>query len=144
AKWENLKLAAEQSNMDIQQFKNDYENKAQLLFEEDLELKSQLGVRGFPSILFTDKEGNRFLVYGSKAFEKYEEALLKLYPEAKKKEINTDPEALFNLYPTYTTREFAEMSGKDFAATEKTLEELFDKGIIKKQVSKNGPLWIKN
>lgn len=143
-KWENLKLAAEQSGLAVQQFESDYENKAQALFEEDLQLKSRLGVRGFPSIFFTDEDGNRFLVYGSKPYEKYEEALLKLYPNAKKKEINTDPEALFGLYPTYTTKEFAEMSGKDPAAAEKTLEAMFRKGKIKKQASKNGPLWISN
>lgn len=144
AKWENLKLAAEQTNLDVQQFQSDYENRAQALFEEDLGLKSKLGVRGFPSIFFTDEDGNRFLVYGSKPYEKYEEALLKLYPEAKKKEYDKDPEALFKLYPTYTTREFAELSDKSFLEAEKILEVMFIKGIIKKQVSKNGSLWIRN
>lgn len=143
-KWQNLQLAAEQSGLDVDQFKNDFENKAKSLFEEDLQLKSQLGVRGFPSIFFTDEEGNRFLVYGSKPYEKYEEALLKLYPEAEKQEIDTEPNTLFKKYPSYTSKEFAELSGKSLLDAEKTLNELVKNGTIKKQDSKNGPLWIRN
>lgn len=143
SKWNHLKEAAKASNLDVQQFKTDYEGKAKELFEEDLELKKQMGVRGFPTIFFADEEGNRLLVYGSKPYEKYEETLLKLYPEAKKQEIDNKPENLFKLYPTYTTREFAEMSGKSRSEAENVLEELASEGKIKKQESKKGPLWIK-
>ncbi|HET8809715.1 MAG TPA: ClpXP adapter SpxH family protein [Flavobacteriaceae bacterium] len=143
SKWEHLKEAAEASNLDVRQFKTDYEGKARERFEEDLELKKQMGVRGFPTIFFADEEGNRLLVYGSKPYEKYGETLLKLYPEAKKQEIDTSPENLFNLYPTYTTREFAEISGKNMDTAENSLEGLVSEGKIKKQESKNGPLWIK-
>lgn len=143
ARWENIQKAAEESGLDTNQLKTDIENGAKALFEEDLELKSQLGVRGFPSIFFLDEDGNRFLVYGSKPYEKYEEALLKLYPEAKKKEIDTSPETLFDLYPSYTTREFAELNGTNMDEAENLLKSLTEQGKIQKQVSKNGPLWIK-
>lgn len=143
SKWEHLKEAAEASNLDVQQLKTDYEGKAKKRFEEDLKLKKQMGVRGFPSIFFADEEGNRLLVYGSRPYEKFEETLLKLYPEAEKTKIDTSPKNLFDMYPTYTTREFAEMSGKSFDEAEKLLEELVSQRKIKKREFKNGPLWTR-
>lgn len=143
SKWKNLEQAAEQSGLNVVQFKTDFETKAPELFNADLQLKRDLGVRGFPTIFFTDKNGNRFLVYGSKPYQSYEEALLKLFPRAEKKQYETSPEALFNIHSTYTTREFAELSGNNLAASEKQLSELVEaKKIIRKE-SKNGPLWIK-
>lgn len=108
-----------------------------------MQLKAELGVRGFPSIFFLDEAGNRFLVYGFKSYKKYEEALLKLYRGAGKTELDPSPENLFKLYPTYTTREFAEMSGVSFDEAEKILEDSEKKDLIEKQESKNGPLWIR-
>lgn len=143
SKWECLKEAAEASNLNVRQFKTDYEGKAKERFEEDLELKKQMGVRGFPTIYFADEEGNRLLVYGSKPYEKYRETLLQLYPEAKKQKIGTSLENLFNVYPTYTTREFAEINGKNMEQAENALKTLVSEGKIKKQESKNGPLWVK-
>jgi putative protein-disulfide isomerase len=40
-------------------FKVDYEGKAKELFEEDLKLGRELGVRGFPTIFFTDTTGQK-------------------------------------------------------------------------------------
>lgn len=144
SRWENIQKAAEESGLDTKQLKTNFENGAIKAFEEDLDLKTQMGVRGFPSIFFLDEDGNRFLVYGSKAYEKYEEAILKLYPEAKKQKIDTNPEALFNLHPSYTTREFATLSKKSMEDAESALEELNAQKKIQKQVSKNGPLWVKS
>jgi predicted DsbA family dithiol-disulfide isomerase len=89
AKWEHLLQAALETGLDALKFKDDFENGAKALFEEDLALARQLGVRGFPSIFFTDEDNNRFLVYGSKPYGQYEQALLKLYPDAVKKSIDT-------------------------------------------------------
>ena len=143
SKWENLKLAAEQCGLNVDRFKSDFETKATALFEADLQLKREMGVRGFPTIFFTDKDGNRFLVYGSKPYESYEAALLKLFPQAKKKKYDASAEALFKIHPTYTTREFAELSGNNMIESERRLNDLADANSISKQEFKNGPLWIK-
>ena len=47
AKWEHLELAAKNVGIDIVQFKQDYEGKAKELFNEDLKLGRELGVRAF-------------------------------------------------------------------------------------------------
>ena len=143
AKWEHLQEAAMQSGLDVEQFKRDFEGKAKALFEEDLAMARSLGVRGFPTIFFMDEEGNRFLVYGAKPYERYEEALHKLFPDAKKNAIETDPTSLFEKYPTVTTREFAELTGKNMQEAEVVLDKLHTQKVIDKFLSRNGALWRK-
>ena len=63
-KWEHLELAGKKVGLDIAKFKADYEGKAKELFEEDLKLGRELGVRGFPTIFFTDTTGQKEMVYG--------------------------------------------------------------------------------
>lgn len=83
---EHLELAAQRIGLDLDQFKYDYIGKAKELFNQDLELAKELGVRGFPSLFFVDETGNKEFVYGSQPYSVYEKALLTLAPTAKKLE----------------------------------------------------------
>src|SRR5690606_37574782 len=112
-RWEHLEQAAIDSGLEVAALKADFEGRAKKVFKEDLALARGMGVRGFPTIFFTDEEGNRLLVYGSKPYHSYESALLKLYPGASKKEVPTDYAALFKVYPTMAPREFAELTDND-------------------------------
>jgi len=143
ARWDNLQQAALETGLDADQLKADYEGRAVQLFQEDLMLARQLGVRGFPTIFVTDGADNRILVYGSRPYEQYEEALLKLHPEAVKQAVDTAYTSLFANYPTLTTKEFAVLSGKKTSEAEAYLQELSDQGKIGKFASKNGALWKK-
>lgn len=142
-KWENLQQAALESGLDAEKLKIDFEGKGKELFNEDLQLKRQLGVRGFPTIFFTDKEDNRFKVYGSKPYENFEQALLKLYPQAIKQLINPSYENIFSHYPTVTTKEFSVLTDQNFEDVEKLLNDLYEQKKIDKYISKNGALWTK-
>ena len=141
AKWEVLAAAAEKAELDVTQLKADFEGKAKELFEEDLKLAQELGVRGFPTIFFFDQSGNRERVYGSKAYAFYETAILKLNPSANKKEYRKDWETLFGNFKSLTAREFAELSGTPREDSEILLDELTEKGSLEKITSKNGSLW---
>src|SRR5574343_1716731 len=77
-RWEHIESAATQSNLDIKQLKVDIEKKAQDLFNEDLELSRDLDVRGFPTMFFVDTTGKREIVYGSKPYTSYVNAIQKL------------------------------------------------------------------
>lgn len=142
-KWEHLLQAALEAGLDTGAFKKDFEGSAKGLFEEDLSLARQLGVRGFPSIFFTDDNNNRVLVYGSKPYEQYEQALLKLNPNALKKIIDASWEHIFSHYVTVTTREFAVLTNRSKEAAGMVLKDLHEQQKIEKQDSKNGILWIK-
>lgn len=143
-KWENLEAAAHQVGLNVEQFKIDFAGKGKELFDQDLALAGQLGVRGFPTIFFTDADDNRFKVYGTKPYESYEQALLKLYPEAVKQSIDIDFENVFIHYPTLTSKEFGLLTNRSKGDAEEFLKGLYEQGKIGRYVSKNGVLWTKN
>ncbi|AFL85725.1 putative dithiol-disulfide isomerase involved in polyketide biosynthesis [Belliella baltica DSM 15883] len=141
SKWENLKAAAEKVGLDLLQFRSDFEGTAKRLFEEDLMLGRKLGVRGFPSLYFSDDQGNTEFVYGTKAYAFYEIAVLKLAPEAKKSDYKKNWEALFAKYPSLTAREFSELSSYGRVEAEEVLDALTTQEKLVKETTKNGSLW---
>ncbi|KAF5305786.1 hypothetical protein FQR65_LT18668 [Abscondita terminalis] len=61
AKWKYIAMAAEEAGLDVVKLKTDFEGSAQKLFEADLKLARDYGVRGFPTIIYnTNKSGERF------------------------------------------------------------------------------------
>ncbi|MFC5269677.1 ClpXP adapter SpxH family protein [Adhaeribacter terreus] len=140
-KWKHLEHAASQVGLDPIQLLNDYSSKGKQLFEDDLALARQSGVRGFPTIFFYDQDNNRTLVYGSKPYDSYESVVQKLVPNSVKKPINTDGENLFRLFPTLMLKEFAVLGNYSKATSEAKLLELEKAGKIEKFNSKNGALW---
>ena len=141
AKWENMATAAQESGLNVTQLKTDFEGKAKTLFEEDLKLAREYGVRGFPTLFFVNANGEKETVYGSKPYPFYETSVLKLYPKAVKAEYAKDWEALFKKYNSLTAKEFSELSATPRSESEKTLNALVENGVLEKLVTKNGSLW---
>jgi len=141
AKWEHMETAAKTVGLDTTQLKTDFEGQAKALFQADLELGRKLGVRGFPTVFFMDESGNNEVVYGSRPYAFYEMAILKLNPNADKREYSKNWETLFDLYPTLTAKEFSELSGTPRAESETFLNDLSNKGSLKKLTTKNGSIW---
>lgn len=143
-KWENIAAAAGKTGLNVNQLKSDYEGKAQLLFEQDLKLAKELGVRGFPTIFFATNNGEKEIIYGSKPYAFYEIALLKLDPIAQKAEYNKNWETVFSKYNSLTAKEFAELTGNPRKESERILNQLADNGSLRKTATKNGSLWTLN
>lgn len=142
AKWENLAIAAQKVGLDEEKLKTDAESEAKLLFNEDLEYAKKHGVRGFPTLFFTDRNGKRETVYGSKPYSFFEVALFKLQQSASKTEYEKDWGNLFSKYHSMTAREFSELSGIQRTEAEKQLNELEAKGNLVKLTTKNGSIWM--
>jgi len=144
-KWEYLEFAAKKVGLDIVKFKADYEGKAKELFEEDLKLAKALGVRGFPTLIFTDTTGQKETVYGTKPYAFYEVAVLKLNSSATKIDYSKNLETLFSKYHSLTAKEFSELSGTPRAECEKLLNDHITTGYLEKLTTKNGSIWtLKN
>jgi len=142
AKWENIVQAAQLSDLDINKLKTDYEDKAKLLFQEDLTYARTLGVRGFPTFFFSDGNNNQLTVYGSKPYAAYENALIALFPDAKKKKIpNENTLSLFEIYPSLAPKEYAVIYNISYTEAEIILEKLYEKGKLNKKSIKNGSLY---
>lgn len=133
--------AAVDTGLDAVQFSTDYEGKATELFEEDLRLAKAMGVRGFPTLFFTDAEGNQFKVYGSKPYEVYVDALLKLVPAAKPAPAPASYETVLHQHGSVTTKEFAVLNNRNLPEAETILAYLESQNRIEKISTKNGPLW---
>lgn len=139
AKWENIAQAAQLAGLDINKLKTDYEGKAKTLFHEDLTYAKTLVVRGFPTLFFSDGNNNQLTVYGSKPYASYENALLALYPEAKKKPfIAKNSLALFEIYPTLAPKEYAVILDLSYAEAMDILDALYEKGELSKKSIRNG------
>jgi len=141
-KWEYLELAGKKVGLDLVKFKTDYEGKAKTLFEEDLKLARELGVRGFPTMFFTNTAGNKEMVYGSKPYTAFENALLKLFPTATKTSYDKTWAAVFSKYNSLTAKEFSELAGIPRNESEKYLDNLKTTGYLEKLTTKNGAIWI--
>ncbi|MBL7743187.1 MAG: DsbA family protein [Chitinophagaceae bacterium] len=143
-KWEHLEAAAKKVGLNVQQFKKDYEGKAKEHFNDDLKLGKELGVRGFPTMFFTDTTGKQEFVYGSKPYTAFENAILKLAPTTTKNEYSKNWETLFAKYHSLTAKEFSELSGTQRSESERLLNELTTNGKLEKLNSKNGAIWKLN
>jgi len=144
-KWEHLELAGKKVGLDIVKLKTDYEGKAKELFEEDLKLGRELGVRGFPTMFFTDTTGQKEMVYGSKPYSTFESTLLKLFPTSTKTSYDKTWNAVFSKYNSLTAKEFSELTGTPRNESEKYLDDLTAKGQLEKLTTKNGAMWtLKN
>lgn len=140
-KWEHLEKAARHVGLDPEKLKSDYEGKAKELFEEDLKLGRELGVRGFPTMFFTDRTGKKEIVYGSKPYSAFENALVKLIPTVSKNTYDASWKSVFSKYPTLTAKEFSELTLTSRAESEAFLDNLNLQGILEKLSTKNGSLW---
>ncbi len=141
AKWEILEVAAAKAGLNTVQLKADFEGEAKNLFEKDLLMAREMGVRGFPTIFVVDTKGNQEQIYGTKPYIYYEMALLKLNPELVKAEYSKDWKSLFEKFPTFTAKEFSELSGMPRGESERYLTDLSTNGQLEKFTTKNGPIW---
>lgn len=141
AKTEHLVQAAKDAGLDINQFEIDYGQKAKQLFEGDLQMAKEWGVRGFPTIYFIDEDGNRFKVYGSKPYHVYEQALLKLLPGEVQRKKPSSYAAIFNQYNTVTLKEYAVFYDVELEEAERILNGLHEEKKVTRTFSKAGSIW---
>lgn len=140
---EHLRVAAEKAGLNVEQFERDFAGRALELFQEDLALGRQLGVRGFPTMFFVSSDGTMEKVYGTKPYSVYENAVLQQLPRVTRSSYATDWESLFTRYPSLTSREFAELVDLSRQLADAFLQSLADEGKLEKEVSKNGAIWRK-
>lgn len=143
AKWENMAAAATRVGLDVDALKRDFDGPAKTQFEADLLLARQMGVRGFPTMFFTDTSGNRQIVYGAKPYTAFEHAVKQLAPQTFKMMYDRSLVALFERFESLTAREFAELSGTPRDKAEATLNEAVTKGYLERLTTKNGSIWRK-
>lgn len=141
-RWEVMLEAAVAVGLDTIRLKEDFDGKAKTLFEEDLAYARALGVRSFPTLFFKDADDNQTVLKGFKPYEAFEEALLRILPDAKKTKIALSTDlSLFNHYPTLTVKEYAVISDISTEEAGSKLDKMFLAGELNKQVLKTGVMY---
>lgn len=141
AKLATLKQVVHYLGLDSVRFEKDYHGKAKELFERDLALTQQYGVRGFPTLILQNPDGSQERVGGAVAYAKIEKMALRIAPNLEQKTYGTDWEALFNKYKTLTAREFSEIGNYPREDAEWVLNRLTKEGKLSRLETKNGALW---
>lgn len=141
-RWEHLEQAAKEVGLNTVKMKADYAGKARQLFQEDLNLGRQLGVRGFPTLFFANGANEQSKLYGVKPYVVFESNIKKMVAHPAPKSYETSAKALFDHYPSLTTREYATLSGKSREEAEAELAALFEQKLLQKITTKNGMLWV--
>ena len=141
AKWEHIAHAALYAKLDTAQLKTNYEGKAKTLFEADLNLAKQMGVRGFPTLFFSNKQGDSKTISGFKPYTDFETVINTLSVNCKKKNYETAGLELFKYYSTLCTREFAELKSISISEAEIILNQFLADKKIEVTTIKNGKLW---
>lgn len=140
-KWAVVVEAAHSAGLDTARLHNDFNGAAPALFQADLTLSRSLGVRGFPTFIFSNAAGERQVVYGARAYGYYTAAVNALLPGAKPAKAPAGLDGLFAIHPTWCAEEVAMAMGTTHAQAEMMLEAAEGKGLLKALHTRNGGVW---
>jgi putative protein-disulfide isomerase len=144
ARWNHLAAAALESGLDTARLKQDYEGRGIQLLEQDLELTRAAGANGFPTLIFTNKEGRQTIINGARPYNEFVAAIQKLFPAAQKRSVPTDVFAVLKKLKTVTAKEYAVVFNVSQVQAENELKTMEDKKIATRYDTKNGALWRMN
>jgi hypothetical protein len=140
-RWKHLEAAAAEVGLNLPAFGKAYEGNARVAFQQDLQLASQLGVRSFPHLIFSNAAGQTVRLKGHLYYEDLEKAILELNPYAKRCLIDPLPINLFHHFPTLLEEEFAMLSDLITEDARRLLQQLDAHGYIQKMPTKKGVLY---
>lgn len=140
-RWTVIAEAATFAGLDTARLHSDYNGAANALFQADLTLARSLGVRGFPTFIFTNAQGGRQLVYGARPYAQFEAAVNALAPEARPAPLPGTLEALFAVYPSWCAQEVAVVLGIPHEQAEAQLRNAEAAGRLSAVHTRNGSVW---
>jgi predicted DsbA family dithiol-disulfide isomerase len=143
ARQEVINEAAAQVGLDPMRLESDMKGAGDALFRADLALARASGVRGFPTMILSNAEGQRQVVYGARSYEQMVQALKLLAPELKAAALPTTVDALFALHPSWCAQEAALMLATSPVAVTAQLNGQVKEGKLLRTDTRNGSIWRK-
>ncbi|MBL7963572.1 MAG: DsbA family protein [Flavobacteriales bacterium] len=140
-KWPVIAEAATFAGLDATRLQADYNGAANALFQADLTLARSLGVRGFPTFIFSNEAGERQLVYGARTYATFEAAVKALKPDAEPKATPASLGDLFKVHASWCAEEVAVMLGISHAQAAEQLKAAEAKGELRAVDTRNGSVW---
>ncbi|MBS1568397.1 MAG: DsbA family protein [Bacteroidetes bacterium] len=140
-KWRVIAGAATDAGLDTARLHADFNGAAPALFQADLTLARSLGVRGFPTFIFTDATDARQVVYGARPYANFEAAVKALVPDANAAPPPTALEGLFALHASWCAEEVAVALGITHEQAKAALQAAEAKGALAAVHTRNGSVW---
>jgi len=140
-KWPVIAEAAAFAGLDIARLRTDFNGAANALFQSDLTLARSLGVRGFPTFIFSNAEGERQQVYGARPYAQFEAVVKALKPDVQSSAVPTTLEALFDVHASWCAEEVAVALNITHGQALKQLEHAQAKGELVSVDTRNGSVW---
>jgi putative protein-disulfide isomerase len=141
AKWEHLSEAARAVGLDPQQLQLDMASKASEAFEKDLALSRTHGIRGFPTLLFFNSQGEEKRAYGSQPYATLEQLLTSAASQTLSRSAIPSDENLFRLYPTWTAKEWSVVKEISYEKAISELTRYTASGELQAITIETGTLW---
>ncbi len=140
-KWAVIAEAAAFAGLDTKRMEADYTGAANALFQADLTLARSLGVRGFPTFIFSNEAGERQVVYGARPYRQFEAAVKQLLPGATPDTRPSTLPELFALHHSWCAEEVALLLGIEHEAALAMLKATEEKGDLSAVHTRNGSVW---
>lgn len=142
-KWPVIAEAAVFAGLDAEHLQNDCSGAGDALFQADLTLARSLGVRGFPTFIFSNEAGERQQVYGARPYVQFEAVVKAMKPDVKATTLPASLDDLFKLHGSWCAEEVAIMLGTTHDAAEGMLKAAEAKGELRGVHTRNGSVWHK-
>jgi len=144
AKWEYIVETASEIGLDTDRLSHDYAGKAGESLDADMALARQLGVKGFPTVIFISRAGEQETVQGAQPYHVFERAISDVFPPASKQPVSTDWHSLFDALRSLATKEYAILANRSMAEASAELRALAEEGKIRRHTARAGDLWHMN
>jgi putative protein-disulfide isomerase len=140
-KWPVIAEAATHAGLDTARLHSDFSGAANALFQADLTLARSLGVRGFPTFLFSNADGGRELVYGARPYEHFVTAVKALKPDVVSAPLPTSLQDLFHVQDSWCPEEVAVVLDITHAQALEQLQKAEKNDELTAVNTRNGSLW---
>lgn len=140
-KWPVIAEAATFAGLDTARLHSDFTGAAPALFQADLTLARSLGVRGFPTFIFSNADGGREVVYGARPYATFEAAVKAVRPDVQNASVPTDLEGLFQVHASWCAEEVAVVLGIPHEQAVQQLKQAQAKGVAVPVDTRNGSVW---
>lgn len=142
-KWPVIAEAATFAGLDTARLHTDFTGAGNALFQADLTLARSLGVRGFPTFIFSNADGGRQQAYGARPYAQFEAAVKAMKPDVKAAPIPTTLADLFKVHTSWCAEEVAVALNITHEQAIQQLKQTQAKGELASVDTRNGSVWRK-
>ncbi len=139
--WTVIAEAAVFAGLDTARLHSDFSGAANALFQADLTLARSLGVRGFPTFIFSNDAGARQVVYGARPYAQFLAAAQAMKPDVQAASLPSSLKELFQVHVSWCAEEVAVVLGITHEQATQQLKQAQASNELTSVDTRNGSVW---